>query len=98
MSISDEAVAAAVATYIDYPALGSTGKTSDMMRHILAAAAPYMLAGVTALAAQWEAEGEQSIAAAKKIPDEGIASMLLVDGATMVENARLVSDAIGGSK
>lgn len=64
----------------------------------LEAAMPYLLAGVIALSDQWEAEGVQSMAAAKQIPDEDIAAMLLMDGAAMVEYARLVRAAIGGAE
>ena len=66
----------------------------DLLRDALEAAAPHMLAGVTALADAWEARGEHDIKVAKTIKDEYIASEILGHGAQMVENARHIRNAM----
>ena len=62
----------------------------------LEAAAPHMLAGVTALADAWEARGEHDMKVSKTIKDEYIATEILGHGAQMVENARHIRNAIVG--
>ncbi|QFG09617.1 hypothetical protein HYQ00_gp73 [Arthrobacter phage TripleJ] len=49
---------------------------------------------VRALADQWNARGESDMAFSKTIPDENISIALLTDGATMVENARHIRNAL----
>ena len=66
--------------------------------HYLEAAAPHMLAGVTALADAWEARGEHDMKVAKIITDGYIATEVLGHGAQMVENARHIRNAIGSAK
>lgn len=67
-------------------------------RGALEAAAPHMLAGVTALADAWEARGEHDMEVSKAIKDEYIASEILGHGAQMVENARHIRNALGTAK
>lgn len=54
------------------------------------------LARVMALADLWEREGESDMAFSKTITDEHAAMLLLTGGAEMVENARLIRNAIRG--
>jgi len=68
------------------------------------AAAPSTVAGllavverVEALASAWEARGEHDMKFSKTIPDEDIAMHLLTEGASMVENARHIRNAIRGN-
>lgn len=56
------------------------------------------LTRVAALADAWEAQGEHDMACSKDIPDEDIAIALLTEGATMVENARHIRNAIEGNE
>ena len=67
----------------------------DEARELLEVAVPHMLAGVTALADEWEADGEEVMALSKRTLDKREATMCLMEGATMVENARLIRNAIG---
>lgn len=96
MNIPKEAVEAAIRAAKESFGGRPPRGTRAAIKLALDAAGPQILAGVISLSDQWEAEGEESIAAAKKIPDEDIAAMLLIDGATMVENARHIRDAIAG--
>lgn len=88
--IPESAVEAAMAAY----------RGGDWLDHhatrvaILEAAAPHMLAGVTALADAWEARGEHDMKVSKTIKDEDIAIAILTDGATKVENARHLRNAL----
>jgi hypothetical protein len=52
------------------------------------------LDAVRALTDQWNARGESDMAFSKTIPDENISIALLTDGATMVENARHIRNAL----
>ena len=54
------------------------------------------LDAVEALAAIWEASGESDMAASRTAGDEHIAMVLLTEGAAMVENARLIRNALRG--
>lgn len=65
---------------------------------ILEAAAPHMLAGVTALADAWELQGERDMAFSKTIRNEDISITFLAEGAAKVENARLIRNAIRATK
>lgn len=51
---------------------------------------------VEALASAWEARGEHDMKFSKTIPDEDIAMAILTEGASMVENARHIRNAIKG--
>jgi hypothetical protein len=83
MNIPEAAVEAAVEAHCE-----------GTMRAALEAAAPFMLAGVIALADIWEERGESDMAFSKTIPDEHIAMDILTSGAQMVENARHIRNAI----
>lgn len=64
---------------------------------VLEAAAPYLLAPITRLADEWHEQGEELMADSKTIQDEYISVELLKEGATMVENARHIRNAIAGN-
>lgn len=70
----------------------------DEMREELAialeAAAPHLMAPILALAEQWHTQGEDDMAVSKTIQDEHIAVTLLTEGASMVENARHIRNAV----
>jgi len=53
------------------------------------------LDAVGALADEWEARGESDMAGSKQILDGHIAMALLTEGASLVENARHIRNAIG---
>jgi phage gp36-like protein len=55
------------------------------------------LEAVRDLADQWHARGESDMAFSKTIPDENISIVILTDGATMVEIARHIRNALEGS-
>lgn len=97
MNITEEAVEAAAKAMAE---LGESDNGEswwpDFARAALEAAAPHMFAGVTALADNWEAQGEYDMAYSKNVTDEDIALQLLQSGAQMVDDARLVRNAIGG--
>ncbi|AYN57901.1 hypothetical protein PP640_gp49 [Arthrobacter phage Faja] len=52
------------------------------------------LEAVRALAERWNSRGESDMAFSKTIEDENISVALLTDGATMVENARHIRNAL----
>ena len=54
------------------------------------------LTRIEALAEQWTKRGEHDMAFSKTIPDEDIAMVLLTEGASMVENARHIRNALKG--
>lgn len=54
------------------------------------------VARVLTLADLWEREGERDMAYSKTFTDERIAMILLTEGAAMVENARLIRNAVRG--
>jgi hypothetical protein len=70
----------------------------DYAKAMLEAASSHMFAGVTALADDWEKRGEYDMAYSKTVADEDIALQLLQAGAQMVDDARLVRNAIGGAE
>lgn len=53
---------------------------------------------VQELADLWTKRGEHDMAFSKTVPDEDIAMVLLTEGATMVENARHIRNAIAGNQ
>lgn len=56
------------------------------------------IARVMTLADLWEREGESDMAVSKTVTDEDVAMALLTEGASMVENARLIRNAIRGQE
>ena len=52
---------------------------------------------VLLLASKWEARGEHDMAYSKTVQDEHIADFLLTAGATKVENARHIRNAVEGA-
>lgn len=73
-------------------------RISNAVREMLEAAAPYMLAPIARLADEWHEQGEELMADSKTLHmDEGISVELLKEGATMVENARHIRNAIAGN-
>jgi len=74
-------------------------------RAAISAALPHVLAeqqakldAVTKLAEQWHARGEHDMAFSKTIADEDISIAILTDGASMVENARHIRNALDSGK
>jgi hypothetical protein len=102
MNISDEAVEAAAKChyeaelYVNWDDVRPSVKRGylDDARRMLEAAAPHMLAGVVALANDWETRGERDIADSKTFEDEGIAMAFLTEGANKVEAARHIRNAL----
>ena len=95
MNISDKAVEASARWMADRDGgIIDWREYAIEARPILEAAAPHMLAGVTALADSWEKRGEHDMKVAKTIEDEYIATEILGSGAQMVENARHIRNAL----
>ena len=97
--IPDEAVEAAARVVADREGRHEIWDyDTETARAALEAAAPHLLAPVLKLAEQWEARGESDMAFSKTVQDEDIAIALLTDGATMVENARHIRNAVEGKQ
>lgn len=71
---------------------------AEWAQEILEVAAPHLLAPVAKLADEWHEQGEELMADSKTPHmDEHISVELLKEGATMVENARHIRNAIVGN-
>lgn len=98
-----EAAAKAIHRYDVREGLASTYAPNENHRAearlALEAAAPHMLAPIIKLADEWHEQGEELMADSKTFQmDEHISVELLKEGATMVENARHIRNAIAGTK